>query len=87
MFGRVRRRKPQAGNSKHASSIPRALGFVVEAFIPFEFADHLKQAFRLAAGNEFFESLGDRGLLGALAAYLQSPFEQIGIDRQVCRHV
>ena len=70
---------------RQRGSTARALGLVVEPFIPFERAHQLEQALLPPSRDELLERLGDGRLFGALAAHRQSAIEQIGIDRQVRR--
>ena len=49
--------------------------------------EELEQVLLPPARDELLERLGDRCLLGALAAHLQGTFEQAGVEGQICRHV
>lgn len=55
-----------------------AVGFVVVAVVPGDFADEIENLGLFAAGDEFLQGTGDRSLLGFLPAQDEGVFQQVG---------
>src|SRR5882672_224733 len=71
---------------RRKGSIAPTLRLVVKRRIPLELAHQLEQALLSSARDEFLQRLCDGGFLGALAADLEGPFDQLWIDREIRRH-
>jgi hypothetical protein len=54
---------------------------------PLELAHQIEQASLPSPRDEFLQCFSDGSFLGAFAADLEGRFDQLGIDREICRDV